>query len=157
MKILLLTILIGATIFMPNHNTTFTNLKACFNLSTSITITIDNKTETLTNDNNKYSSILNCFSNTIENSHEMPALGVSIHELTINEKMQGTWLEFNFEKNLIYNEMPFNSLLINIEPNSGGFNLIRKFNNRYDGRCFYLNLDNKTTLELYNLLNSIHQ
>jgi len=75
----------------------------------------------------------------------MPALGVSIHEFTTNELQNDNWLEINFESELQIDDLPFTSLLFKLEE-TGGINLIRKHNNKYDGRCLYLNLEKTTDL-----------
>lgn len=88
------------------------------------------------------------------NSHEMPAFGVSIDKDTRIAMKNGMWIELCFDKTMYHLDMPFDSLLINVDPDTYGFNLIRKYNNKYEGRCYYLNMD--TTLEgLYNLVMDI--
>ena len=77
----------------------------------------------------------------LTNSHEMPALGVSLDNETRNELKNGLWLEFNYKTTQTYNEMPFDSLLIKVEPDNSGFNVLRKHDNLYEGRCYYINLD----------------
>ena len=77
----------------------------------------------------------------------MPALSVSLHNLTVEEMKSGNWLELNFKDEQIKNDLPFTSLLIKLEQ-TGDFNLIRKHNEKYDGRCLYLQLENHTDLNL---------
>ena len=67
----------------------------------------------------------------------MPAFGVSLHNETLNELKTNTWLEINFDSEQEINELNFSSLVFKLEP-TFGTNLIRKYNNRYDGRCIYL-------------------
>ena len=57
-----------------------------------------------------------------------------------------------FEKTKVYNEMPFETLLINVEKDWSGFNIIRKHDSKYEGRCFYINLENADMSKLYELL-----
>ena len=75
----------------------------------------------------------------------LPALGVSLHNLTVEEMKSGNWLELNFGNEQTKNNLPFTSLLIKLEQ-TGGFNLIRKHNEKYDGRCLYLQLEKTTDL-----------
>ena len=50
--------------------------------------------------------------------------------------------------------MDFEGLLIKVEKDWHGFNLIRKNNGKYDGRCFYLSLENSMD-ELYETLHKV--
>lgn len=95
--------------------------------------------------NNKFNIIKQNLNQIFSTSRLEPAFGVSLHELTLNELTNGQWLELNFETEQTKNGMPFNSLLIKLEK-TGGFNLIRKYNNKYDGRCLYLALEKITDL-----------
>ena len=87
----------------------------------------------------------------IYNSYEMPAFGVSIHEHTMQALQSGFWIKFNFKEQMKHNDMPFDALLVNIMPNDKGFNLIREVDGKYEGRCFYLNLENDMQ-SLYDLV-----
>ena len=69
----------------------------------------------------------------------MPAFGVSLHAETLNELKNDNWIKINFNKQIIVNELPFVSLIFKLEKTSG-FNLIRFHNEKYEGRCFYLDL-----------------
>lgn len=90
-----------------------------------------------------------------EKSYFSPAYGVSINELTIGELKKGLWFEMKFNTPLSFAEMPFEKLLINIKPDFYGFNIIRyNSDGGYDGRCYYLNLHNRST-EFYNHLLNI--
>ena len=79
-------------------------------------------------------------SKTFENHREMPAFGVALHDETVEAKKQGVWLEIVFKENQVHNEMPYDKLLINIDPEFTGCNLIRFYDNQYSGRCFYVDL-----------------
>ena len=93
----------------------------------------------------KFELILNAFLNTIKTANEMPAFGVSLDNETQQALKSGLWIEFCFDTTQSYNDMPFDSLLISVNAEDSGINLIRKHNHKYDGRCFYLNL--KTNLK----------
>lgn len=83
-----------------------------------------------------------------------PAFGVALHHETVNQLKSGLWLEFRFNKQHVFNQMPYKKLLIKFEPDLYGFNIIRFNNGKYDGRCYYLNLKNNTT-NFYNFLTTI--
>lgn len=104
----------------------------------------------------KYTQILECWNETISSAHQMPALGVSIDDYTRKELKSGLWIEFCF--NTVYEccGMPFEKLLIGVQKEYYGFNLIR-YNTEYgyDGRCYYLDLFGKNTNDLYDLLLNI--
>lgn len=98
------------------------------------------------------SQIDELFSEAIEDSFSMPAFAVSIDNLTKEAMKSGYWIEFVFDKTMIANEMPFDSLLVNITQNQYGINLIRGNNGVYEGRCFYLDLMGKNLNDLYDYL-----
>ena len=79
------------------------------------------------------------------NSCLMPAFGVSLHNETLNELKSVGWLQINFLHEITKNGLPFNSLLFQLEEVQG-LNLIRLYNDKYEGRCLYLNLDEKINL-----------
>ena len=98
----------------------------------------------------------NLFSEAIEDSFSMPAFAVSLDNLTKEEMKSGLWLEFVFDKTMNINEMPFDSLLVNVNKDQYGINLIRGNDGIYEGRCFYLDLRGKNLDELYDYLSNIN-
>jgi len=80
------------------------------------------------------------------NSRLMPAFGVSLHKETLNELKSGAWLQINFSQPQTKNGLPFNALLFKLEETKG-FNLIRLFDGKYEGRCLFLDLDQQTNLK----------
>ena len=62
---------------------------------------------------------------------------------------QGVWLKLIYDKTFVHNEMPFDSLLIQIEKDWTGFNIYRGNNGIYEGRCFYIDLVNNNMKNLY--------
>ena len=74
----------------------------------------------------------------------MPALGVSIDNSTRQELKNGLWIKFDFNKVCENYDMPFESLLIKLEDQSYGLNIIRKYENKYEGRVYYINLEHST-------------
>lgn len=91
------------------------------------------------------------FCQALEGSRQMPAFGVSLHELTMQSMQSGIWVKFIYPKTMIKSEMPFNSLLINITKDCHGINLIRGNEGIFEGRCYYLDLEN-TLDEVYQFL-----
>lgn len=89
-----------------------------------------------------------------DKSYFSPAFGVSIHKLTVESMKKGYWLEFRFNTEQSFAEMPFTKLLIQVLPDMYGFNVVRFYNNEYSGRCFYLNLNNTST-KFYNFLTTL--
>ena len=122
-----------------------------FNYAESIVVYKDNKSEEYNKDSHQFDIILESFLNTCEGVHEMPAFGVSLHNETMLARTNGTWIEFKFNKTLSHNEMPFSRLLIEVNGEYSGFNIIRYYDNEYNGRCFYLSLNNN----MQNLYNTI--
>lgn len=98
----------------------------------------------------------NLFSEAIEDSFSMPAFAVSLDNLTKEEMKSGLWLEFVFDKTMSINELPFDSLLVNVNKDQYGINLIRGNDGIYEGRCFYLDLRGKNLDELYDYLSNIN-
>lgn len=95
-----------------------------------------------------YAKIENLFCN----SRLMPAFGVSLHAETQNALQNDEWLQINFSNEMVKNGLPFTSLLFKLEKTSG-INLIRLHNNKYEGRCIFLDLDEETDLNL--ILNTL--
>ena len=101
----------------------------------------------------EYESVLTVWNKTIVGAYEMPAYGVSLNNLTVEEMQKNLWLEFEFGKELQHNGMPFEKLLVQVQKEFYGFNLIRYMSGHgYDGRCFYLDLNGKNMDGLYDLL-----
>lgn len=101
----------------------------------------------------EYKKILVSWNEMIDGAHDMPAYGVSLDNLTRKEMKSGLWVEFDFGKVSECNEMPFEKLLVKVEKDYYGFNLIRyNVDFGYDGRCFYLDLNGKNMGNFYDLL-----
>lgn len=81
----------------------------------------------------------------------MPALGVSLDEQTKQDMQQGLWLQFEYGDIKVCNELPFDTLLIHVEKDFTGLNVIRGNQGNYWGRCFYLGLKSDMN-ELYDFL-----
>ena len=102
------------------------------------------------------SEILPIWEDTLEGHHEMPAYSVALNSDTKEAMRLGLWLELSFTTLQTYNEMPFDKLLIEIQPDWSGFNIIRHHDGIYEGRCYYISLNNQTLHSLYDYLLSTH-
>lgn len=116
------------------------SIRNYFSDAKSITILKNDEKFCYTKGDDKFEEILAALLSATKNSHDMPALGVSIDSETKSAIQSGSWIELQFNKTMSFNEMPFDALLIQIEEDYQGINIIRKNNKKYDGRCFYLNL-----------------
>ncbi len=108
---------------------------------------------TYSNREKPFEVIVEGWKNMLQGSHEMPAFGVSLNRETTKALKDGTWVEFVFETQNYYNEVPFEKLLVNVEKSFQGFNIIRyNANGGYDGRCYYVDLVNKNMTDFYNII-----
>ncbi|MBO5910011.1 MAG: hypothetical protein J6Q15_00730, partial [Clostridia bacterium] len=57
----------------------------------------------------------------------------------------------------VVDDMPFDELLIEINPEFSGFNVIRGNKGIFEGRCYYVNLVNCTMKELYQYVSNINK
>ena len=132
---------------------TYNNLEEVFADSYQIDLLINNEKYEYDNNDQEYYKILVLFDEMLTGSRQDPALGVSLDNETRKAIKNGVWLEFNYDITRYNNDLPFDSLLIEVNQNYGGFNIIRKYNNKYEGRCFYINLENNSRMnKLYNYL-----
>ena len=132
----------------------YENIMSSFSESVKIEVIVDNYSSIYNKGTLEYNSILNEFKKVIYKSHQMPALGVSIDNLTREEKKKGVWLEFYFEETGYNSEMPFESLLVQVSLDNSGFNVIRGYDGKYEGRCYYINLvNNMNSLYFYLISN----
>jgi hypothetical protein len=88
----------------------------------------------------------------LQDSHTMPAFGVSIHTETLKAIKNGVWLKLQYNGTQEVDGMPFDELLIEVNPEFSGFNIIRGNKGIYEGRCFYIDLDNITMELLYDFV-----
>lgn len=92
------------------------------------------------------------FESMINGYREMPAFSVALHNETIESLKNGVFVEFEFEGIKTHNELPFTKLLIKVDKEFYGFNIIRFYDGEYSGRCFYIDLDNKNMENFYNFV-----
>lgn len=147
--ILIVTILKGVT--LPSENYFLNQI----NFANSITIYDSGKCIEIKPSNDDFITIKQSYKDMLKSYYEMPAFSVSFHNEIVTALNSGIWLEINFSQIFTHNELPFERLLIKVEKESCGFNLIRFNENKYDGRCFYINLINSTMENLYNTIFNI--
>ena len=101
----------------------------------------------------KFNEICAQWNAMLDGAHIMPAFGVSLHRETVKQMQKGVWAEFGFDKQYSSNGMPYEKLLIAVNPEWSGFNIVRYTAERgYDGRCFYYDLVSKNMSAFYNCL-----
>ena len=150
---MLKSILCVLLVFINGGIMRFEKLIDCFDYAKEMSITINGKEVLLEKGNDKFELVLNALKEITKHSNEMPAFGVSIDSLTREDMKNGVWLELCFDGQYSYQAMGFESLLIKVDKDWHGFNLIRKKNLKYDGRCFYLSLENSMNKLYETLLN----
>ena len=131
------------------------NIYQCLQDVESFNLFIDSKKESISKSNKTFELIFNNIKTIFYQARLMPAFGVSLHNQTLNDLQTETWLEIVFSKEQIVNDLPFNSLLFKLDE-AYGINLIRKYNNKYEGRCLYLDFMEKFDLK-NTLLNQTKQ
>lgn len=98
---------------------------------------------------NELSNVLNGMLN---DSHVLPAFGVSIHIETLKAIQTGTWLKLQYNGTQVVDDMNFDELLIEVNPDFGGFNIIRGNRGVFEGRCYYIDLLNNSMRPLYDFI-----
>lgn len=150
MKKILTLIVLGVACLMPNKApVNVPEITNAINEANIIEITVDNINTTLTEKNPLFDEILSQLDDMLEGSHEMPAFGVSLDNETKEAKKTGVWLELKYSATHSHNEMPFDSLLIEVQKDWTGFNIYRGNKGIYEGRCFYINLVDNNMDNLY--------
>lgn len=129
-----------------NDNLQKESVVSVFNQTANIAVYNNGEKSLFFKGDDKFESILNSLYAITNDSNDMPALGVALNSEVVNAKQQGVWIELVFDSEKSFNDMPFECLLFEVNPKNSGFNLIRKTNGKYDGRCFYLSLQNDMKL-----------
>lgn len=99
--------------------------------------------------------IFEVYADMLDGYHETPSLGVALNDEVKEETKSGLWVEFEYDNYYDHNGMAYTKLLMRLEPDCSGYNLIRYDNGKYEGRCFYISLMNKNTTLLYNKIKSL--
>ena len=83
----------------------------------------------------------------------MPAYGVSIDSETVRALAGGVWVEFCYSAPMVYDGMPFERLLIEVQPQFMSFNVIRyNSDGGYVGRRYYIDLNGNNMSKFYECL-----
>ena len=151
MKVIYIFVLILMTIFGGNNVEIQSDLVKCMSTPDSIIVYNQNNKTNINSEDAMYDKITDSILEMCNGSREMPAFGVALDIETKEALKTGLWIELVYSDTQEYNDMPFDTLLIEVEKDYTGFNIIRKQNNKYDGRCFYLALDGDMS-RLYNTL-----
>lgn len=124
--------------------------------SESINVYNNGQTNSYAQNCDAYKKIIDGWTLMTEGVHEMPAFGVSLNKQTVKEMNSGLWVEFVFDKQYEHTGMPFEKLLINVEKQWQGFNIIRyNTEDGYSGRCFYYDLVGTNMSEFYDILSNL--
>lgn len=91
-------------------------------------------------------------SNMMADCRQMPAFGVALDNEVKDAIKSKVWLELEYDKTIVFDEMPFDKLLIEVGEDYTGFNLMRHHDGKYEGRCYYVDLVEHDMSELYNYL-----
>lgn len=130
-----------------------TELNEIIETSQSINVYKDGEIDLYSRNDEPYAQIISEWKYMTDNARDMPAFGVSLNKETTAARNNGLWVEFVFDKCKTHNEMPFEKLLVNVERQWQGFNIIRYNSDEgYSGRCFYYELVNKDMSNFYDLL-----
>lgn len=151
MKVIYIFVLIIMTIFGGNKVEIQSDLVKCMSTPNSIIVYSENISTKVSTEDSLYNKITESIITMCNDAREMPAFGVALDEETRVAMETGLWVELVYNNTQEYNEMPFDTLLIQVEKAYSGFNIIRKYKGKYDGRCFYLSLDGDMSA-LYNAI-----
>lgn len=91
--------------------------------------------------------ILKALSVMNEKGYEMPALGVSLDRLTKTEMKTGVWLKLNYDEVCSHFGMTFDCLVIGVQEEYCGYNIIRGLDGKYEGRVYYYNLSDGNNMK----------
>lgn len=105
-----------------------------------IIVIADGREHCFEKDDVAFHAIIKAWNEMTATAIRMPAFGVSIDELTRREMKQGLWTEFRYEKETSCAGMAFDRLLVCVKEEFRGFNVVRHLQEKYQGRCFYVDL-----------------
>ena len=134
---LLAGVFIGLMLF---NNINMDNFCDVVNKSYQMQIIYDGEAKIYSENNELFVDIISEMLSIFKESREMPSLGVSLDDLTREEMKKGIWIQLDFEDEMVYSGMSFDSLLLKLEYNSCGLSVIRKYQGLYEGRCYYFDL-----------------
>ena len=89
--------------------------------------------------------VKNYFFAILKDAHILPSLGVSLHDETKKEMQSGEWVEILFSSEQTFDGMSFEGLVFKVEKTCG-LNIIRILDGKYEGRNFYVMLNEEIDL-----------
>ncbi len=119
----------------------------------SCNIIADGHTIELTQDEQK--NLLESVNSLFENSHTMPAFGVVFDDMYKEIVKEGYFVSLKFPQIMEVNELPFDELVFEVNPEYQGFNLMRGMKGIFQGRCIYIDLQDKTMADLYEKITNL--
>lgn len=146
MKRILILLMLFCSWFIPRDDRSeYTNIQESFFYAQKVRVIVNGDSYLFEFSGDFYDGLMSEMRAVFKGSYQVPSLGVSLDKTTREDMQTGYWVEFLFE-NVSYNsDMPFESLLIKLENNSYGLNVIRKYQDKYEGRNFYINLKRDTS------------
>lgn len=132
----------------------FDNLTDSFRVANKMIVSFSGTDYVFEKGNDKFEKVILALEKIVVDSHEMPAFGISLDKEARKEKNKGIWIELLFDSPCKHDGMDFESLLFKVEENSYAISLIRKYNGKYEGRCFHLSLASSTK-QLYDAVESL--
>ena len=117
------------------------NISCKFGEAEQIVVYDDGKVSRFIKGDDKYEMVLKSLLDITENGRQMPAFAVSLDKETRADMQKGFWVELEYSATQEFLEMQFDSLLLRVEKTYSGVNLNRKLNGKYEGRCYYLDLE----------------
>ena len=116
-------------------------------------VIIDGRVCSLVRGEEQFNAVCQSFYEMNKGGYEMPGYGVSLDKAVREQLKEGLWLRLVYDERQVRNEMPFDSLLVHIKDDHCGYELIREYDGKYQGRVFYYSLEKgKTMAEVGRLL-----
>lgn len=96
-------------------------------------------------DESQQVSLLEQVQDLFSSARKMPAFSVMLDSEYDAFLSDGIFVRLTFPQIFDIDGMPFDELVFKVEENSYGFNIIRGFDGKHEGRCFFLDLGQNTT------------
>lgn len=90
-----------------------------------------------------------------EDSHTMPAFGVVFNDMYQEDIKNGYFVSLKFDSPIQINNLPFDELVFKVDKDFHGFNLMRGENGIFQGRCIYIDLQDKTMANLFEYIENL--
>lgn len=90
-----------------------------------------------------------------EGSHTMPAFGVVFNDMYQKDVKNGYFVSLKFDSPIQINNLPFDELVFKVDKDFHGFNLMRGENGIFQGRCIYIDLQDKTMANLFEYIENL--